>query len=102
MVQETIEAVKEAEERAAAIVRQAYEDGRGLAESARREAEEQKKQFLNGEKERMDAAEALAAQDREARLSRAMDEAQKEIAAMRKRAEEQSDEAVRLITEGLF
>ena len=89
MVKETILAVQEAEAQASGLVSEARQKGKELAEQTRREAQS-----------RSEAAEREIRESLEAVRNAAKLEA--EISLMRKRAEEKSEEAVRLITDILL
>ena len=113
MVKETILAVQEAEAQASGLVSEARQKGKELAEQTRREAQSRSEAAEREIRESMEAVRNAAKLEEktglvdgvgteEEILSEAGREAEAEISLMRKRAEEKSEEAVRLITDILL
>ena len=103
MVKETILAVQEAEAQASGLVSEARQKGKELAEQTRREAQSRSDPPTPLRPPlRLEAVRNAAKLEEEEILSEAGREAEAEISLMRKRAEEKSEEAVRLITDILL
>lgn len=102
MVQDTIQAVKEAEAKAAQTVKEASEKGKSLVDAAKRQAEQMKEEAQAAVKRKAaESADGLA-KDGEAYLEKSMKESQEEIAAMKAAAELKTDRAVELIISELL
>ena len=102
MVQDTIQAVKEAEAKAAQTVREATEKGKSLVDAAKRQADQMREETQAAVKKKAaESADGLA-KDGEAYLEQSMKEAQAEIAAMKAAAESKTDKAVEMIISELI
>ncbi len=102
MVQDTIQAVKEAEAKAAQTVREASERGKSLIDDAKRQAQQMKEETQAAVKKKAAESEAGLLKDGEAYLEQSMKEAQEEITAMKEAAETKADKAVELIISELI
>lgn len=102
MVEDTMKAVREAEEKAAQLIRDASEQGKKLVEDAKKQA--QIRQEETALRFKSDLAAARKESDREGSeyLKRAVEEADVEIDAMNAAAKKKADAAVAMIISELI
>lgn len=102
MVQETIQAVKEAESKAEAMIKSASEKGKILVEEAKKQAEMRKNEWKKMEAEQV----ALNHTEIEAAGKQYMEEelkqAEKEITLLKEEAEKKSEQAIEQIIAALI
>ena len=97
MVQEAVQAVKEAEAKAESIVKEASDEAKNIVDQAQKEAEAKKAEAAGTAKEQMAETERLLEQEGEAYLKQALQEADGEIAVLKADALKKTDEAVNMI-----
>ena len=97
MVQETIQAVKEAEQKADEMIRNASEQGRVLVEEAKLKAEAKKNETKKAVKGREQKAESNFVKEGEQILNKALEEAKQEAISLQETAKKRTKEAVSLI-----
>ena len=102
MVKETILAVQEAEKQASELVGEARQRGKDLSAQAGREAQKRRESAEREIRESLEAVRNAAKLQEKELFSQAVQEAEREISLMRKRAEDKSEEAVHLITDILL
>lgn len=97
MVQDTINAVKQAEETAAQKLRDAAEEGRRIVDEAKKQAEQIKEETLKGVKDKASELNGSLLQKGYAYLSKSVEEADGEIVSLKENAEKKTDEVVETI-----
>ncbi|MEF9938986.1 MAG: hypothetical protein RR225_07130 [Clostridium sp.] len=94
MVQDTIQAVKEAEEKASQVLKEASAKGKAVIDEAKKQAEDVKEETLKSIKTKMAQADGDLAKQGETYLTQSMKEAEEEIIALKKSAEQKADAVV--------
>lgn len=102
MVKDTIQAIKEAEAKAAKLVSDASEEGRGLIEQAKREAEAIREEAARKRKEEAGSLEKKLSEEGEAYLAESVRAVSEDIASLKRSAGEKADEVVAKIVEELI
>lgn len=102
MVEDTMKAVREAEEKAAQLIRDASEQGRRLVEDAKKQAELRQEETALRFKGDLAAAREEADREGSDYLERAMKEADEGIEAMNAAAGKKADTAVEMIISELI
>ena len=97
-----IQAIKEAEAKAAKLVSDASEEGRGLIEQAKREAEAIREEAARKRKEEAGSLEKKLSEEGEAYLAESVRAVSEDIAALKRSAGEKADEVVAKIVEELI